>query len=90
MEDSFTEEADFKLKKLEFGENKLVIERGKSGQIILALVYRGEGDEERLSKIAGKTLEEIEAEFGDVLKEWDGKMEGVRGMKDILSRIFER
>jgi len=90
VEDSFTEETDFRLRKLEFGDNKLVIESDKSGAIILALVYKGRGDEDRLSKIARKTLDDIETEYGDVLEDWDGKMEGVRGMKDVLSRIFDR
>jgi hypothetical protein len=90
VKDSFKDEKECGLSRLEFGNNKLCIERAKSGNIFIVLVYTAEGNDKKLSKIAGDVLKEVENEFGDVLKNWNGKMNDIRGVKDILSHTFQR
>lgn len=90
VKDSFKDEKDCGLKKLEFGDNKLCIEPGESGKVFLVFVYKGEGDDRRLSKVAKEVLVEVEEQFGKALKKWDGKMSHVRGTKDIISHAFQK
>lgn len=90
VKDSFKDEKETGLSRLEFGKNKLCIERTKSGNIFIVLVYTSEGNDKKLSKIASDVLKEVENEFGDVLKNWSGKMNDIRGVKDILSHTFQR
>jgi hypothetical protein len=89
VKDSFVDEKDFNLKKLEFGDQKIAVEVGKSGMVTLALVYKGTGNDLALSKMSSKAMEEIEDQYGETLKDWDGNMSDVRGTKDIISDIFK-
>jgi len=79
VKDSFKDEKECGLRRLEFGKNKLCIERAKSGKVFIVFVYSGEGNDKKLTKIAHDVLKEIEDEFGDVLKNWNGKMNDIRG-----------
>ncbi len=90
VKDSFKDEKECGLKKLEFGDNKLCIEPGGSGRVFLVFVYKGEGDDKKLSKVAKDVLAEVEEQFGEVLNKWDGKMNNVRGTKDIISHAFNK
>jgi hypothetical protein len=90
VKDSFKDEKDCGLSRLEFGKNKLCIERAKSGNIFLVFVYSGKGNDKKLTKIANEVLIEIEDKFGEVLTDWDGKMNDIRGVKDILSHAFQK
>ncbi|MEW5937354.1 MAG: lamin tail domain-containing protein [Candidatus Thermoplasmatota archaeon] len=91
VKDSFKDEKDWGLKRLEFGGHKIAIERDKRGVVSLALVYRGKGDDARLSKIASRVLGEVEKSFGAVLRDWDGNLDRLRGTRDILiEHLFKR
>ncbi len=90
VKDSFVDEMNWGLKKLEFGDHKIAIERDKTGLLILALVYTGKGSEAVLSKMSGEILEEINDTYGDVLSDWDGDMDNLRGIKDILMKHLSK
>ncbi|MCK4267021.1 MAG: hypothetical protein KAX31_07045, partial [Thermoplasmata archaeon] len=82
IKDSFKDEKDWGLKKLEFGDSKIFLDRSKTGLVSLALVY--EGNDAKIPKLAGKTLEAIESQYGEELKDWDGNLDNLRGSRDLL------
>lgn len=82
VKDSFKDEKEWELKKLEFGDSKIFIDRAKSGNVLIALVYSG--NDRRMPEIAGKTLRKVEESYGDVLKDWDGNLDKMRGSRDLL------
>jgi len=77
------ENENWSLKKLEFKGNNIIIERGL--YIYIAAVYTG---------IAGKKLErklrrvsnKVESDFGDVLKKWQGDLDELKGIHDIIEQ----
>ncbi len=83
---SFKDEGNVELKRIEFGDKKIYMERGK--YLILAAVMRGEMDryvEHRLKE----TLEQIEKRYADILPSWKGDVEKFRGVRDMLRKIWE-
>jgi|GEM_PF-6012766 len=89
VKDSFKDEKKWELKKLEFGDNKIFVDRGKSGFTILALVYKS-GTDEQLKNLTYKTLDTVEKDFYVTLEEWDGNMDKMRGTRDILvKKLFK-
>jgi hypothetical protein len=73
-----------RLNVMELGDKKVIIERGD--YLYLAAVFSG-GTlwlENRLNK----TLAEIESEYNDVLKGWEGDMEVFEGMGDHLEGLI--
>ncbi|MFO7991656.1 MAG: NosD domain-containing protein [Thermoplasmata archaeon] len=85
IKDSFKDEGEWALKKLEFADKTILVERGE--YTYMAVIYEGELTEENIEKI-NNTIEKIETEYEDALKRWDGNMDRVRGVKDILRDIF--
>ncbi len=85
IKDSFKEEGDWRLNKLEFADNKILVERGK--YVYIAVLYSGELDERGLEKIRN-TIAQIEGEYEEFLKDWDGNMNDLRGIKDKLRDLF--
>jgi len=85
IEDSFQDTGDWELNKLEFGGNKIVVERGK--YVYMAVVYEGDLSEEKIQEIRD-VIERIEDEFGEQLKEWDGDRKELRGIKDMTQDLF--
>ncbi len=86
VRDSFKDEGDIELKKIEFGDKKIFMQRGK--YLIIAAVMRGEMDsfvEHRLKT----ALEEIEKKYRDILPNWKGNVEKFRGVRDMLRKIWE-
>ncbi len=86
VRESFKDEGEIELKKIEFGDKKIFLHRGK--YLILAAVMRGELDsfvEHRLKT----TLEEIEKKYADILPNWKGDVEKFRGVRDMLRKIWE-
>ncbi len=83
---SFKDEGNVELKRIEFGDKKIYLERGK--YLILAAVMRGEIDryvEHRLKE----TLGEIERKYADILPSWKGDVEKFRGVREMLRKIWE-
>ena len=85
IEDSFQDTGDWELNRLEFGGNKIVVERGE--YVYMAVVYEGELSEEEIQDIRD-VIERIEDKFGEQLKEWDGDRKELRGIKDMTQDLF--
>ncbi|MBI5000689.1 MAG: DUF11 domain-containing protein [Euryarchaeota archaeon] len=85
VKDSFKDEKKWDLKKLEFGDQKIMIEHSGTKNISIALVYRGKGDERRLLNTAKDILTKVELAFGDLLADWDGNLDKLRGTRDIIA-----
>jgi len=84
VKDSFKDEKKWDLRKLEFEGHKIMIEYSTTGNLRIALVYRGKGDEERLLSTARVTLARVEHAFGDILRDWDGNLDDLHGTRDIM------
>ncbi|MCK4949019.1 MAG: hypothetical protein KAS60_02870 [Thermoplasmata archaeon] len=85
VKDSFSQQGSTGLSKLDFGESKVLVERGKS--VHLAAVVMG--DEPRLlSLYIIEILKEIEGTYGGVLLDWNGSMEGLEGIREIVRRLL--
>ncbi|MEF8836053.1 MAG: hypothetical protein V5A76_07860, partial [Candidatus Thermoplasmatota archaeon] len=85
IEDSFQDTGDWELNKLEFGDNKVVVERGE--YVYMAVVYEGEFTDEKIQEIRN-LIERIENEFEEELKEWYGNREELRGIEEIIQDFF--
>jgi uncharacterized repeat protein (TIGR01451 family) len=90
VKDSFKDEKNIGLSKLEFGDSKIAIERSKSGDVTLAMVYSGKGDEKKLKKTGNKILDDVDKEFGSTLNNWDGNLDNLRGARDLLTKHLEK
>ncbi len=69
------------LQKLDFGDYRILIERGT--YVYLAVVYSGQDSSTLHRKVRG-VIARIEAEYGSTLKSWDGDMEQFVGARDLL------
>jgi hypothetical protein len=85
IKDSFKDE-NYALKKLEFGEKKLLIERGKN--VYIAVVYAGKKTDIMVSKMKG-LIGEIEEKYHDTLEDWDGDLDRLRGAREALKELFK-
>lgn len=83
--DSFKDEESSEIKKLEFADKKILLERGE--HVFMAVVYSGRATKPTYKKMR-KTMERIEDEYGDVLASWEGDTEDIRGIKEELKGIF--
>ncbi len=87
VKDSFKDEKTTALKRLDFGEKKILVE--KWDRVFLAAVLHG--------KHAGKipqrmlqVLEGIQRDYGSAIADWDGDLEKVRGVKDMTKPLFKQ
>jgi hypothetical protein len=83
IRDSFKEVEDAPVKKIEFGKQKIIIERGK--EVYLAVVYSGLDTKRNLQPIKEAT-EEIEKKFATELANWDGFIFRFSGVENILRK----
>lgn len=81
VRDSFGRTSDTQVEKIDFGERKIVIERG--GGCYLAVVYTGRENGRNLRPISN-ALHEIEEEYSDALEDWSGMLNEFSGVEDIL------
>ncbi len=86
IKDSFKDEDDWSIDKLEFQDNKIVIKRGE--YVYIAVKYSGELTDEEIGSIQ-ETIEDIEDEYEEELEDWDGDMEKLRGAREKLKQIFQ-
>ncbi|MDD1743765.1 MAG: hypothetical protein LUO85_03980, partial [Methanomassiliicoccales archaeon] len=74
------------LQRLDFGEKKILVERGDSFYLAVVLHSRRAGNvPQRMQSV----IEDIHREYGEALKQWDGDLEKVRGVKDQTGRLFK-
>ncbi len=87
VRDSFRYGKDRDLDKVEFGSYRVLIERGD--YVYLAAAYSGK-DSPEVRRRLRRTIEEVETRFGTDLAEFDGTMEPVLGVRDIVGRLVHR
>jgi hypothetical protein len=87
VRDSFKDETSFTLRKLDFGGKSVLLERGES--IFLAAVLHGKVSK-KVTRRMKSVLDEIEEEFSLELLDWDGDLDKVRGVNDIMKKLYSR
>jgi hypothetical protein len=86
VKDSFKDESSTHLQRLDFGEKKILVEKGSN--FFLAVVLHGK----RAGAVPAKmqhVVEDIERDYNDALREWDGDFEKVRGIKDSTDKLMK-
>ncbi|HUT27456.1 MAG TPA: PKD domain-containing protein [Methanomassiliicoccales archaeon] len=87
VRDSFKDESSTVLSRMDFGEKKLLVER--KDDFFLAVMLSGKragSAPQRMQKV----LDNIDDNYAGVLREWDGDLEKVRGIRDDTKPIFQR
>jgi hypothetical protein len=87
VKDSFKDETSFTLRKLDFGEKSILIEKGK--YLFLAVILHGKASRKVVSKMK-RIVDEIEEKFEFHLIDWDGDLEKFRGLNDNVKRIYSK
>jgi PKD repeat protein len=87
VKDSFKDLTSFTLRRLDFGEKSIVIEKGD--HLYVAAVLHGAASHKVASRMA-KIADEIEERFEEELKEWDGDLDKLRGVNDIVKTLYSR
>ncbi|NLT37985.1 MAG: PKD domain-containing protein [Methanomassiliicoccus sp.] len=85
VRDSFKEDASTGLNRMDFGERKVLVEKGDN--IYLAVVLHGKR-EGRVPHIMREAISHTEERFSETLGEWDGDMDKVRGINAEASRLL--
>ncbi len=85
VRDSFRSRSNTGLSRMDFGDNKIVIERGY--YIYLATVLTG--DEPTLLPLyMAEVVKEIEEKYADVLDDWSGLLSELEGVEEIVKKII--
>ena len=81
VRDAFVYGEHRELHQLDFGDYRIMIERGKN--LYLAVVYSGKGAS-TIRRRVRSILDHIETAYGGVLENWDGDMDKVAGARDLI------
>ncbi|MGQ9587417.1 MAG: FG-GAP-like repeat-containing protein [Thermoplasmata archaeon] len=87
VKDSFKDVTSFTLRKLEFGEKSVLIEKG--AHLYLAVILHGKASKKVAAKMQ-RVVDEIEKAFARHLREWDGDLDRLRGVNDIVKKLYSR
>ncbi len=87
VKDSFKDVTSFTLRKIEFGEKSVLIEKGDN--VFLAVILHRRASRKVASKMQ-RVVDEIEEKFGTHLAGWDGDMDKVRGVEEIVKKLYSR
>ncbi len=87
VRDSFKDENSTVLRRMDFGERKLLVER--KDDFFMAVMLSGKRAGNAATRMM-KVLDSIEEGYAPVLKEWDGDLEKVRGIRDETKPMFSR
>ncbi|MHC1709960.1 MAG: PKD domain-containing protein [Methanomassiliicoccales archaeon] len=87
VRDSFKDENSTVLRRMDFGERKLLVER--KDVFFMAVMLSGKRAGNAATRMM-KVLDSIEGSYAPVLKEWDGDLEKVRGIRDETKPLFSR
>jgi len=82
VKDSFRYGGDRDLNRLEFGNYKILIERGPN----LYLAVASSSDVDQLASRARDAVNEIEQKFGPELAQFSGRMEPILGIRDLVKK----
>ncbi|MEW5748540.1 MAG: PKD domain-containing protein [Candidatus Thermoplasmatota archaeon] len=85
--DSFKDETSFRLRKLDFGEKSVLIEKGE--HLFLAVVLHGKASRKVSRRMKG-VLDDIEGAFSEHLRDWDGDLDKVRGVNERVKRLYSK
>jgi hypothetical protein len=87
ISDSFDtgDHSEVPLKVMEIGDKKIMIERGE--YTYLAAVFRG--GTWRLASMIKKAVENLETEYGDILSDWDGELDVLKGVQKHLEDLID-
>jgi len=86
VKDSFKDESSTHLQRLDFGEQKILVERGDSFYLAVVLHSSRAGNvPQRMQAV----IADIHKEYGAALRQWDGDLEKVRGIKDQTDKLFK-
>jgi len=81
VRDAFVYGEHRELHQLDFGDYRILIERGRN--VYLAVVYSGKGSS-WIRKRVRSVLDRVEAAYGSILQNWDGDMDKVIGARDLI------
>ena len=85
VKDSFKDESATHLARLDFGKKKILVEKGEL--VILAVVLHGD----RVGKVPQRmkqVMQAMDEQYSPVIRNWDGDLEKVRGIKDMASPLL--
>jgi hypothetical protein len=86
VKDSFKEKSQYGLKRLDFGDSVIHITRGK--YVYMAVVLSGKEPPD-LEDSLEKTVSKVETKYQDILEDWGGELEDLRGMKDMIDDLLK-
>jgi hypothetical protein len=86
VRDSFKDEGSTGLNRMDFGEKKVLVEKGD--HIYLAVVLHGKR-EGKVPQRMRDTIAQAEEDFHDALNGWDGDLDKVRGIKDRAGPLLK-
>jgi hypothetical protein len=75
------------LRKLEFGDRNILLERGN--HFFIAVVFTGRANKDLASRIKG-VINEIEERFTDELKGWEGYTDAFEGIDEIIATLLPK
>ena len=78
--------SQYGLKRLDFRDSVIHIKRGEL--IYMAVVLSGEEPED-LDDSLGETIDRMESKYKEILENWDGDIDSLRGLKDMLEEILD-
>ncbi|MEE9592439.1 MAG: hypothetical protein V3W28_02535, partial [Thermoplasmata archaeon] len=84
VKDSFRSRTKVGLRRLEFGDSRIVIERGPD--VYLAAVLLGE-EPDLLSLYMVELINEIERKFGEKLDGWSGLLSELEGVDEVCKKL---
>lgn len=82
----FSKGTEERIRSLEFGERKILIEPGRHHYV--AVVFRGR-DGGTLERDLQEVSQAIDDQFGDILADWSGDTERVGGIALLLPRVWK-
>jgi hypothetical protein len=85
VKDTFSRGVEEEFHALEFGERRVLIERGRGH--FIAVVYRGE-NRDMLKDRVRNVSHAIDANFGHLLESWNGEVDAVKGIDVLLPEIW--
>jgi OOP family OmpA-OmpF porin len=86
IKESFCDRDPSDLKKMEFGEKRLFLERGD--YIYLAVVYTGDANRKMQEKIT-RIIDAIETIYRKVLYQWDGDLRRLKSIEEITRPLID-
>jgi len=87
IRESFKDITSFTLRKLEFGDKSILIEKGD--HLFLAVILHGKASKKVASKMQ-QIVDEIEEEYSLWLKNWDGDLDTLRGVGDVAKKLYSK